>query len=146
MTIAPVTGRHLAEIIPIASQSFDPVWKEKEFLYFLEHACGFCFGLFDEKGALAAYFLGLLVRGELDIVSVATHPSHRRRGHSECLLRWILAQPKVEKAFLEVAVDNDPAVKLYEKIGFAHSGLRKKYYQAKRDAFLMRWNRSPAVS
>jgi len=141
MKILPLSGAHLAEILPIAEKSFNPLWKEKEFLYFLEHACGFCHGLFDEHGKLAAYFLGLLVRGELDIVSIATGPSMRRKGYGEALLSWVLAQPKVEKAFLEVAVDNEAAVKLYEKIGFEHSGLRKKYYQAKRDAFLMRWKR-----
>ncbi len=32
------------------------------------------------------------------------------------------------EAFLEVAVDNDGAIALYEGLGFRRAGLRKSYY------------------
>ena len=39
---------------------------------------------------------------------------------------------------LEVASDNVPALKLYEKLGFERIGLRKKYYKSGADALVMR--------
>ena len=33
------------------------------------------------------------------------------------------------RAFLEVAVNNYPAIALYQQIGYCNSGLRKGYYQ-----------------
>jgi ribosomal-protein-alanine N-acetyltransferase len=40
------------------------------------------------------------------------------------------------RAFLEVAVDNDPAIKLYELMGFERNGLRKAYYDLGEGAFM----------
>ena len=38
---------------------------------------------------------------------------------------------------LEVDTANEPAIHLYEKFGFKNLGIRKKYYNNSRDAFIM---------
>ena len=38
---------------------------------------------------------------------------------------------------LEVDVSNEPAIHLYEKFGFKNLGIRKKYYNNSRDAYIM---------
>ena len=38
---------------------------------------------------------------------------------------------------LEVDTSNTPAINLYEKFGFKNLGIRKKYYNNSRDAFIM---------
>ena len=38
---------------------------------------------------------------------------------------------------LEVDTENAPAIHLYEKFGFKNLGLRKKYYNGSRDAYIM---------
>lgn len=38
---------------------------------------------------------------------------------------------------LEVDVSNEPAINLYKKFGFKNLGIRKKYYNNSRDAYIM---------
>lgn len=38
---------------------------------------------------------------------------------------------------LEVDTENTPAIHLYEKFGFKNLGIRKKYYNGSRDAYIM---------
>ena len=38
---------------------------------------------------------------------------------------------------LEVDASNEPAIHLYEKFGFKNLGIRKKYYNNSRDAYIM---------
>lgn len=139
--ILPVGATHLDAIIEIAKESFSVVWKPKEFLYFLEHPLGVKLGLFEDN-QLQGYFLGLLVRGELDIVSIATAVKHRQQGKGERLLHYVLELPQVDVAFLEVEAGNVAAQALYSKLGFEQTGVRRKYYQQTQDAHLMRWKRS----
>jgi len=139
-SILPVGPAHLQTIREIARESFPVLWAPKEFLYFLEHPLGLNLGIFTGD-TLQTYFLSLLVRGELDIVSVASRPECRKQGKAERLLRYVQKLPTVDKAFLEVEASNLPAQKLYEKIGFSVTGVRKKYYQHRHDAHLMKWQR-----
>ncbi len=53
-----------------------------------------------------------------------------RRGETAGRLRMLL----------EVRVDNDPALALYQRFGFERMGLRKRYYQPEGiDAYTMSW-------
>ncbi len=38
--------------------------------------------------------------------------------------------------FLEVRIDNNPAIKLYEKMGFKQISIRKKYYECSQGKFV----------
>ena len=40
--------------------------------------------------------------------------------------------------YLEVRTDNEPAIALYESLGFARVGLRKRYYRTGADAYTMK--------
>jgi [ribosomal protein S18]-alanine N-acetyltransferase len=134
--------RHATKVTQIASLSFPLVWSEKEFCYFLAHENRLCLGLFSRFGGesrLRAYFLGLLVQGDLDIISIATHPDDRRLGMGTQLLNEVCADPKVSRAFLEVETANLAALTMYKKAGFEVLGRRTSYYGPGRDAFLMRW-------
>jgi ribosomal-protein-alanine N-acetyltransferase len=121
----------------IARGSFDKLWDEKEFDYFVSHDSGFCWGVFNNE-VLIAYFLGLLVQGELDVISVAVSQAFRRCSVAESCLSFVWSFPEVRRAFLEVEAQNDPAIKLYGKCGFHKYGLRKKYYAGIKDAVLMK--------
>lgn len=80
--------------------------------------------------ANGGYALTRTLAGESELLSLAVHPDHQRRGIARGLLTaWITAiQPQAETAFLEVAADNSGALALYESMEFARSGLRKGYY------------------
>ncbi len=60
------------------------------------------------------------VDGYTEVSAICTHPDHRRKGYAKALT-CILAQEIVdrgEKAFLHVMVHNEPAIMLYERLGF----------------------------
>lgn len=132
---------HVDAVMRVAGTSFSSVWGPQDYAYFLAHDCGVCLGVFlpDARGRdrLAAYFLGLLVQGDLDVISVATAPEFRRRGLGERLLAAAVATPGVKRTLLEVAVDNAAALCLYEKMDFRVIGRRPAYYDQVRDALVL---------
>ncbi len=142
--IRPIDCRHSGDVYRIAAASFPSVWSEQDFCYFLAHENRVCFGLFSlGKGSprLRTYFLALLVQGDLDIISIATAPEDRRLGLGGQILKHICEDKRIQRAFLEVEVDNEAAIALYVKAGFVILGQRNAYYGPNRDAFLMRWER-----
>ncbi|MEO6957360.1 MAG: ribosomal protein S18-alanine N-acetyltransferase [Antricoccus sp.] len=75
---------------------------------------------------LAAYDI------EAHILTVGTDSQYQRQGIGRALLRALLAEAdrrKIERVILEVRVDNEPAISLYESESFAAVSIRKKYYQ-----------------
>ena len=65
----------------------------------------------------------------VDIVNIVVNPSFRRRGIASILMENILnIYPNCEQLFLEVRVDNLPAINLYNKLGFREINRRKNYY------------------
>lgn len=139
--IRQLVEKDIPTIISIAKDSFPKVWKTDEFLYFINHAHGLCLGAF-VKNELIGYLLNLLVQGELDVISVAIAPKHRRLHVAELLMNCAWEHDGVTGAFLEVESTNLGAIKLYEKLGFTNYGLRKKYYEGQRDAVLMKKRKS----
>lgn len=75
-----------------------------------------------------------------DITNIAVSPQYRREGIGERILE-IITQACIERGMvamnLEVREGNEPAIKLYEKMGYIACGLRKGYYKGKYDAILM---------
>lgn len=126
----------IPQITEIAKDSFSIVWGERDFQYFLNENTGFCLGVFKES-TLLTYGLALLVQGDLDIVSIATRPVHRRQKIAQTLLKHWEEETSVQRLYLEVEETNTAAIQLYAGLGFRHYGKRKKYYQGTRDALLM---------
>lgn len=78
----------------------------------------------------AAFLVGRAVAGEAELLTLAVAPEARRRGLARKLVARFLYQAQLrgaERAFLEVAADNAPAIALYESAGFARAGLRRGY-------------------
>ena len=68
---------------------------------------------------------------ETDIMNIAVHPDWRRRGIAEQLIDSLILELKKRGShalMLEVRDSNEPAIALYEKLGFRQVGLRKNYY------------------
>ncbi len=68
--------------------------------------------------------------GDTELLMLAVHPDHRRKGIARQLtLQWLdTVSPFADIAFLEVADDNLPALALYTELGFGISGRRTAYY------------------
>jgi ribosomal-protein-alanine N-acetyltransferase len=81
------------------------------------------------QGTPCAFVLWRLAGPEMEILSIATAPAARRRGHAAALLRAALAAAGVERVLLEVADDNTAAQRLYAAQGFAAVARRPRYYK-----------------
>ena len=72
-------------------------------------------------GEVAACALGVVERGWLGIFDVVTAVSHRNQGVATELMHSLLAWGQrrgADHAYLQVFADNQPALRLYEKLGF----------------------------
>ena len=89
----------------------------------------------------------ILVRdlgNECEILSLGVTPRWRRRGVGQELLRACITETLgrgLPSVVLEVAVDNDPAIELYNAAGFGVVGRRARYYRrpgGRVDALILR--------
>jgi len=75
------------------------------------------YGLYEDKelaGVIEIEYKG----STLDIHSLTVDPSFFRRGIAGKLIEYVMASFSWEKAFVETAAVNSPAIKLYKKFGF----------------------------
>jgi [ribosomal protein S18]-alanine N-acetyltransferase len=107
------------------------VWREE---------LGSPFGLYlvlEERGEIFGQIGVRHVLDELHVTTLAVRPERRRQGHARALMGAALAAfPEVRRVFLEVRPSNAAARSLYEALGFATTGLRRRYY-GDEDALLM---------
>jgi ribosomal-protein-alanine N-acetyltransferase len=85
-----------------------------------------------QRGRVIAFCNYWLVAGEVHILSIATHPDHRRGGLAGELLAHALDDGRAAGctlATLEVRRGNQPALALYERAGFVTVHVRERYYQ-----------------
>jgi [ribosomal protein S18]-alanine N-acetyltransferase len=88
-------------------------------------------------------YAGLWFDGDdAQVMTLGVAPGARRRGVGALLLRALVGRAVAlgaRSVLLEVAVDNDAALALYERSGFVRFGLRRRYYQPEgTDAHTMR--------
>ena len=74
-------------------------------------------------------------------MNIVVRKDERKKGIGKRLLQELISiakNEKVDNIFLEVNFSNVPAKKLYDNIGFRIIGIRKKYYNNKDDAIIMK--------
>lgn len=129
---------HLEGVFKIAQRTLEPVWSEKEYGFFLAHKAAWNVGAFLEMDRLVGFVLSLKSGEELDLVSIATDKVYWGQGIGQSLLNQLIQSPGIRGITLEVDRENERAIRLYLKSGFEVVGIRKKYYQGKKDAWIMR--------
>ena len=94
----------------------------------------------DLHGEVVGYVGAETVLDECNIGNIVTRKDYRGRGFASVMMEILLSGLKnkgINKIFLEVEHDNEPAIALYEKFGFIRYGLRRDYYGQGKDAILM---------
>ncbi|MCR9098184.1 MAG: GNAT family N-acetyltransferase [bacterium] len=92
------------------------------------------FGRTERAGAVVSIAMGSVVEDAVSLVAVATVPSSRGQRLAESVLRTILFAARehdAEFALLNVEAPNQPARRLYERMGFAE---RYRYWYRERSA------------
>lgn len=89
----------------------------------IENSSSLFYGFFDsseegENQCLAAVIEVTFCEGQLDIESLTVSPEHFRKGIAGQLIDFVLNAFEFSSAFVETAVVNEPAIRLYIKHGF----------------------------
>ncbi|WP_420395843.1 ribosomal protein S18-alanine N-acetyltransferase [Nioella sp.] len=72
------------------------------------------------------------IAGEAELLTIAVTPDRRGHGIGKAILLQALDRARTRGAkqiFLEVAADNQAAIRLYETAGFVQTGQRPQYYR-----------------
>ena len=141
MNIEQMTAAHVPQVAELEKICFHDPWSENSVASELTNPLSFWLVALDGD-RVAGYVGSQSVMGESDMMNVAVHPDFRRQGIAEKLVVRLVEELKVRgnhSLMLEVRVSNEPARKLYEKLGFIQVGLRKNYYRnPKEDACILR--------
>jgi ribosomal-protein-alanine N-acetyltransferase len=108
--------------IHAAAFTQDRPWSAHEFagLLALPHIRAFALG--------PSFALVSVIADEAELITLAVDPGHQGQGLGTRLMqKWMHDVPACT-AFLEVAQDNDAAIRLYQRCGFENSGTRPRYY------------------
>lgn len=106
----------------------------------------------EADGAIQGYIMCRIERGlsklkslrparQCHVVSIAVMEDYRRRGIATSLMLEAMREGRDEysatECFLEVRVSNEPAIKLYENLGFSKAKRNLGYYMNGEDAWVM---------
>lgn len=140
LEIVPMTSSHLQEVADFDALAHkDDKWTAEMFAVELERGyTRYWVALADGRpvGAVGIW----IFFDEAEIATVTVHPDWQGRGIGTRLTAEAVKQAVsegVEKATLEVRVDNMPAISVYKRFGFKRVHVRRRYYANGEDAFLM---------
>ena len=141
MIIEKMQACHVTQIAELETICFSDPWSEKSIGSELENKLSFWLVAM-EGDRVAGYVGSQTVLDETDMMNIAVHPDYRRKGIAEALVTALIARLKEQGStslMLEVRASNEPARKLYEKMGFVQVGRRPNYYRnPKEDADILR--------
>jgi [ribosomal protein S18]-alanine N-acetyltransferase len=134
----------LDAIDDIEQRAYPTPWSRAMFASELAKPTSICLGAF-EGDELVAYIVNSRYVDAWHVMNVAVDPDRRRRGIATQLLEHLfdLTRDDERRGYtLEVRISNDPAIRLYERLGFEPRGLRRGYYTDNREDALIMWRDS----
>ena len=93
--------------------------------------------VYEKDNQVIGFLSYSLLIDSVDILDIYVDKEYRQQKIASLLIDYMISMVDPKTSFLlEVAVDNLPAISLYEKFGFKVIHTRKKYYGQK-DAYVM---------
>jgi ribosomal-protein-alanine N-acetyltransferase len=111
---------------------FDDAWSEEMFWNELAQGATRTYLVATEDDEIVAYAGLAAMPDEGYVQTIAVAPGHQRKGLGATLLQRLLDDAHergLPKVGLEVRIDNEPAIAMYERFGFEAIAVRKRYYQ-----------------
>ena len=143
--IRRLTLEDLQAVEAIERRSYQTPWSRSMFAGELAKATGLCLGAFTGE-RLCAYLIVARYVDAWHVMNIAVDVDSRRRGIAERLLLELFALTDRDGSrgyTLEVRVSNAGAIRLYERLGFLASGVRRGYYTDNREDALIMWRHPP---
>ncbi len=120
--------------------SGDIAFSQAEMAFYLNHPKSIA-RVAVEAGKILGFVLARIESPAIaHIITLDIIPEARRRKIGTCLMEemhGMLGERGIEAAILEVATDNVPAQRLYEKMNYQYLGTLTGYYQRQADAYRM---------
>ena len=145
--IRPLSLADLPAIERIERRSYPTPWSRTMFAGELSKPSSLCFGAYDDD-LLRAYLIVARYVDAWHVMNVAVDPAVRRQGVARALLEHLFAETEDDASrgyTLEVRVSNAEAIRVYERLGFVSTGIRRGYYTDNREDALIMWREPPAV-
>ncbi len=106
----------------------------------------YLFMVAEADGRVIGYAGLLKILEEGDITNIVIDEACRGRGLGRLLVEGLLDEGRKEGicAFtLEVRAGNKKAIRLYEKLGFTHAGIRPGFYEKPEEDAVIMWKKEP---
>lgn len=139
MEIIKMDACHVAQVAALEAVCFRDPWSERSVASELTNPLS-CWLVAVDGETVLGYIGSQTVLDESDVMNVAIHPDHRRKGIAQALVTALadaLRERGSCKLTLEVRSSNASAISLYEKLEFRQIGLRKNYYRNPREDALI---------
>ena len=139
-TLTALRWWHIEDLLPIEAELFgQEAWTAA--MFWAELANGAWYRVAVQGESVLGYGGVSMSGDEAWINNIAVRASQQRRGVGTALLKQLIehaSQREANTLSLEVAVDNGPAQRMYERFGFEGIGVRRGYYQpSNTDALVM---------
>ena len=133
----------LEGVLEVEAESFTNPWTRDMYSWELQNpsVCHILIVRTDDC-PVAGFCAFWLVFDEIHINNLALRPQFRAQGIGTALLHHVLAEARklgARRATLEVRASNDPARRLYERLGFYVAGTRQNYYTHPLEDALILW-------
>jgi ribosomal-protein-alanine N-acetyltransferase len=133
----------LSAIERIEREAYPTPWSRSMFAGELAKPSSISLGAFDPAaGHLVGYLITSRYVDAWHIMNLAVAAGARRQGIASDLLDELfhLTDDDPRRGYtLEVRVSNGSAIKLYERMGFERTGLRRAYYTDNREDAIVMW-------
>ncbi|MFC3387766.1 ribosomal protein S18-alanine N-acetyltransferase [Salinicoccus sesuvii] len=135
-----MTIEDLKSVYDIECASFPHTsWNMESFLRELTANQFAYYFVIEKEGNIVGYCGMWLVIDQSQITTIAVSGKEQGQGYGRQLMQHAkaYASNSADILSLEVSIDNEKAIKLYEKEGFLYGGIRKDYYGPGKDAHVM---------
>ena len=133
------TGAELDAVHALESAAFSGAWTRETLATMMTSPISRLYVARHRMHGIVAFCAAWHIGDELHINSVVVDPRMRRQGVASQLLRYVLETSGDARATLEVRESNHPARALYERLGFATTAVRQRYYQDPEEDGLILW-------
>ncbi len=137
----PLARHHLESILKIEKDANPAPWSERSFTNELDNPQSVFLVAFGD-GKVVGYGGYWRCIDEAHITTVAVSTSMRRQGVGKRLMHTLLNRAIEEGmtcSTLEVRAGNEPAIKMYESMGYKVTAKRKGYYPDNKEDALVMW-------
>jgi ribosomal-protein-alanine N-acetyltransferase len=119
-------------VVALERALFEDAWSPELFWDELAQGDSRTYVVAEEDGEVVAYAGLAEMPDEAYVQTIGVARAHQRRGLGATLLTTLLDDARrrgAPRVGLEVRIDNEPAIRMYERFGFEAIAVRKRYYQ-----------------